>query len=285
MASESMVSPDRVQRQHFPPLAGEASVYNVAFNEAQIQMGKPLNTTNLDELLKNGNLSKKTIDEVWKEIVQHDHLVNAASNQPVHRQLTFGETTLEDFLVRAGVFNAQNQDGLLNPQPLTATDPMALVSQRADWLQFQMAAAQQQQMVVLDSNFHVSGSVFDDPVAIVGNPEDQMALSVPVPMPMPVVAASSSDSRVTLEGKRKLSDEMMEKTIERRQKRMIKNRESAARSRARKQAYTNQLEHEVLQLKKRNSWLNKQKEAEMLLSSNPTPTPRYQLRRTSSASF
>nr|QLL22060.1 bZIP5 [Fagopyrum tataricum] len=41
----------------------------------------------------------------------------------------------------------------------------------------------------------------------------------------------------------------VEKVIERRQKRMIKNRESAARSRARKQAYTTELEQEVAKLK------------------------------------
>ncbi|KAK9269811.1 hypothetical protein L1049_025384 [Liquidambar formosana] len=63
---------------------------------------------------------------------------------------------------------------------------------------------------------------------------------------------------------------------------MIKNRESAARSRARKQAYTNQLEHQVLQLRKTNSRLRKQKEVMMFLSSDPTPGPKYQLRRASS---
>jgi ABA responsive element binding factor len=39
---------------------------------------------------------------------------------------------------------------------------------------------------------------------------------------------------------------------------MIKNRESAARSRARKQAYTVELEAEVNQLKEENSRLRKQ---------------------------
>ncbi|XP_031117467.1 bZIP transcription factor 27-like [Ipomoea triloba] len=45
---------------------------------------------------------------------------------------------------------------------------------------------------------------------------------------------------------------------DRRHKRMIKNRESAARSRARKQAYTNQLEQEVSQLVQENCRLKKQ---------------------------
>ncbi|CAL9162878.1 unnamed protein product [Musa hybrid cultivar] len=49
----------------------------------------------------------------------------------------------------------------------------------------------------------------------------------------------------------------VEKVIERRQKRMIKNRESAARSRARKQAYTMELEAEVAKLKEQNQELQK----------------------------
>lgn len=55
----------------------------------------------------------------------------------------------------------------------------------------------------------------------------------------------------------------LEKVVERRQRRMIKNRESAARSRARKQAYTTDLEQEVAKLKEENKELRK-KQAEML---------------------
>jgi len=40
---------------------------------------------------------------------------------------------------------------------------------------------------------------------------------------------------------------------------MIKNRESAARSRARKQAYTNELENKVSHLEEENERLKKQK--------------------------
>lgn len=55
----------------------------------------------------------------------------------------------------------------------------------------------------------------------------------------------------------------VEKVVERRQRRMIKNRESAARSRARKQAYTMELEAEVAKLKEENEQLRK-KQAEIL---------------------
>ncbi|KAF4357840.1 hypothetical protein CsatB_007267 [Cannabis sativa] len=52
----------------------------------------------------------------------------------------------------------------------------------------------------------------------------------------------------------------VEKVVERRQRRMIKNRESAARSRARKQAYTMELEAEVAKLKEKNEELRKKQE-------------------------
>ncbi|MCL7044868.1 hypothetical protein MKW94_000789 [Papaver nudicaule] len=64
----------------------------------------------------------------------------------------------------------------------------------------------------------------------------------------------------TLRGKRSGA---VEKVVERRQRRMIKNRESAARSRARKQAYTMELEAEVAKLKEENQELQK-KQAEIL---------------------
>ncbi|KAH9566802.1 hypothetical protein CY35_04G148300 [Sphagnum magellanicum] len=61
-----------------------------------------------------------------------------------------------------------------------------------------------------------------------------------------------------LRGRKRGADGPVEKVVERRQKRMIKNRESAARSRARKQAYTVELEAEVSQLKEENMKLRKQ---------------------------
>ncbi|KAL7116621.1 hypothetical protein ACP275_03G015800 [Erythranthe tilingii] len=88
-----------------------------------------------------------------------------------------------------------------------------------------------------------------------------------------------SDSRPEYRNERIFIDE-------KRQKRMIKNRESAARSRARKQAYINQLEHRVLQLKTANKFLRKRKEIITgLLNSNSIHDSRHQLKRTRSSEF
>ncbi|KAG7033458.1 ABSCISIC ACID-INSENSITIVE 5-like protein 2 [Cucurbita argyrosperma subsp. argyrosperma] len=76
-----------------------------------------------------------------------------------------------------------------------------------------------------------------------------------------------------------------EETMDRRLKRKIKNRESAARSRARKQAYHNELVNKVSRLEEENLKLKKEKEFENTMQSEPISEPKYQLRRTSSASF
>ncbi|XP_060168229.1 ABSCISIC ACID-INSENSITIVE 5-like protein 7 [Lycium barbarum] len=64
-------------------------------------------------------------------------------------------------------------------------------------------------------------------------------------------------------GRGRRSGSSLEKVVERRRRRMIKNRESAARSRARKQAYTLELEAEVAKLKEINEELRK-KQAEIM---------------------
>ncbi|KAL8233914.1 hypothetical protein R6Q59_020014 [Mikania micrantha] len=57
---------------------------------------------------------------------------------------------------------------------------------------------------------------------------------------------------------------------DRRHKRMIKNRESAARSRARKQACTNELESEVERLKKENAKLRRQQQQLLMTTTHMT---------------
>ncbi|XP_062211090.1 ABSCISIC ACID-INSENSITIVE 5-like protein 2 [Phragmites australis] len=74
-------------------------------------------------------------------------------------------------------------------------------------------------------------------------------------------------------------------TVERRKKRMIKNRESAARSRARKQAYTNELENKISRLEEENERLRRHKAPEPVVQYVPQLEIKNQLRRTNSANF
>ncbi|RLN40734.1 hypothetical protein C2845_PM01G13620 [Panicum miliaceum] len=77
-----------------------------------------------------------------------------------------------------------------------------------------------------------------------------------------------------------------ERSNDRRKKRMIKNRESAARSRARKQAYTKDLEIKILQLEEENERLRGHKAPEPVLQYvPPQEVVKHQLRRTNSANF
>ncbi|KAL5788325.1 hypothetical protein ACOSP7_005274 [Xanthoceras sorbifolium] len=74
-------------------------------------------------------------------------------------------------------------------------------------------------------------------------------------------SADTSSSPVPYVFSRGRKSGALEKVVERRHRRMIKNRESAARSRARKQAYTLELEAEVAKLKELNQELQR-KQAE-----------------------
>ncbi|XP_010516285.1 PREDICTED: ABSCISIC ACID-INSENSITIVE 5-like protein 2 isoform X2 [Camelina sativa] len=283
----------------------QGSLYSLTLDEVQNHLGSPgkaLGSMNLDELLKsvcsveanqpssmalNGaaaaqeglsrqgsltlprDLSKKTVDEVWKDIQQNKNGGNAHERRD--KQPTLGEMTLEDLLLKAGVVTetipGSNHDGPGVPVGGggSAGSGAGLgqnITQVGPWVQYHQLPSM---------------------------PQPQTFMPYPVSDMQAMVSQSSlmgglSDTQ-TPGRKRVASGEVVEKTVERRQKRMIKNRESAARSRARKQAYTHELEIKVSRLEEENERLRKQKEVERILPSAPPPDPKRQLRRTSSAPF
>lgn len=201
------------QQSHVPPLSRQNSWYSLTFNEVEKhlgELGKPLGSMNLDELLKHiwtteSNLSSggmdidnvslrhqaslmlvrafggKTVDEVWREIKERDKSVEEVKIEEA--ESTLGETTLENFLVKAGLFVAEASLG---------------------------------------------------PTMCLGNALVKQTF-------IPQIGLSPSTSIDTLSDTPKSSQkrgavDAIEKTLERRLRRKIKNRESAARSRARKQA-------------------------------------------------
>ncbi|XP_039059513.1 ABSCISIC ACID-INSENSITIVE 5-like protein 2 isoform X1 [Hibiscus syriacus] len=123
------------------PLMRQNSWYSLTLNEVENQlgnMGKPLGNMNLDELLNNvwsnesnpsmgmdnGSISSlsslqrqasltlaralsgKTVNQVWSEIQQGQKRRYGEETKDREREPTLGETTLEDFLVQAGLFVA-----------------------------------------------------------------------------------------------------------------------------------------------------------------------------------
>ncbi|KAK3025682.1 hypothetical protein RJ639_042022 [Escallonia herrerae] len=246
-----MVSPDKIQGPNIPLLVGQGALQNLSLDEV-IQNPSSSSSSSSPPLFRgnitfHGKLSKKTVDEVW------EHVNAAYGHDPsVQSQPTLGETTLEDFLVRR-----ENQNGFVTPQPVLEINPIVVVKQVPELLWLQMHDTLHQ--AVLESNFQVSQFCFKNPVMENnGYSDNQLALPI-LPVQAAAATTDSATSEVGVERKRQFHDGTMEKTIEKRQRRMIKNRESAARSRARKQAYTNQLEHEVCQLGRINNWLKKLK--------------------------
>lgn len=316
-----------------PSLSRQGSLYSLTLDEVQNQLGnlgKPLSSMNLDELLRNvwtveanqsvggsssnvddgaqnlnqgapgpslnrqssfnlsRDLSKKTVDEVWREIQQ-------VKERNPERQNTLGEMTLEDFLVQAGVVldavggggNGNGNDtSSAGQNNLGGVDPNAgrhpNVPQHAQWMPYQLLPQQQHSMMTM---FMPGHHVPHQPMAVSGGAlsdtaysEAQLAVST-----APLMGTLSDTQAI---GRKRLaSGDVVEKTVERRQKRMIKNRESAARSRARKQAYTHELENKVSRLEEENERLRRMREVEKALPSVPPPQPKFQLRRTSSAPF
>lgn len=214
-------------------LTRQSSLYSLKLNEVQTHLGnsgKPLGSMNLDELLKTvfsaetnhpppeaattteerlshqgsftlpRDLSKKTVDEVWRDIQQDK---NGSSSIP-NKQPTLGEITLEDLLLKAGVVTET-----IAPQNVVN------IASNGQWFQYHHQPQHQQQ-------------------GFMAYPVCEMQEMV---SPTSLMMGGLSDTQQVPGRKRVASSggEIVEKTVERRQKRMIKNRESAARSRARKQ--------------------------------------------------
>lgn len=265
-------------------------------------------------------LSRKTVEDVWKDIQrqtvtdlvekqhpQHHHQ-HQHHQQHQQRQATLGEMTLEDFLVRAGVVRDDPDAGshivdgnnaiALYPPVSTgsvsnslhsAIDAMASPSLQPDWINYASHQQHQQMMQQAEAAAAVKRGLRPPTVMLPAvNPMyDGLADSAMLGPDSLVssLALSPAVSDYSIHGRKRFpSEAVIEKTVERRQKRMIKNRESAARSRARKQAYTVELEAEVTQLKEENTRLKEQQALEIRLpeTRHPQNSKIRVLRRTQS---
>ncbi|KAK9723496.1 hypothetical protein RND81_05G002300 [Saponaria officinalis] len=208
-------------------------------------------------------LCRKTVDEVWTEIQRTQHPSKEAQQQransnsnsnPTQRQPTFGEMTLEDFLVKAGVVR----------EPPLSVGPPALHHHPygfAPSLVTQPIMGPGYQASIDD--FATNERKRNNGFPCYGGTVTSAAGLLPVSPVSPdgMCGTGQVDNSVAqygldvLRGRKRIIDGPVEKVVERRQRRMIKNRESAARSRARKQAYTVELEAELNQLREENTQL------------------------------
>ncbi|KAI4320497.1 hypothetical protein MLD38_033974 [Melastoma candidum] len=181
-----------------------------------------------------------------------------------------GEASLDEFLLMN--YDCVDVNGVNQPQvqQLNPFDHEPMMLQH-NWMHHH-------QMMVMSSKLELADCSSENRVGGIEEGLDRF-----VPMSSGISVGSSCDSGMVTEKKRRCIDEVFDKTVERRKKRMIKNRESAARSRARKQAYTNHLETEVKRLQEANDLLRNEKEGDMMIGSKTRLS--YQLRRTSSAHF
>ncbi|OWM79917.1 ABSCISIC ACID-INSENSITIVE 5-like protein 3 isoform X1 [Punica granatum] len=246
----ALVSSSRGQGPDFPPRPQQplsscsfpfVDVHNNPLGIGNI--GRPVNGVDLNGLVRSpwpvsvfsGNVNSRVLttetgNDVWDEFPSCPmEMINPQVNGSlVPPRVALEEMNMhDDLLARVGVVNGLVfQEDPIRPQPVIT--PMPEISeQQGDWVQ-------------LSSGFDVS----------------QMG----IPIPIPGICHASPDSMSIAAGGEKksgLPEEIKDKTTERRQRRMIKNRESAARSRAKKQAYMHDLEKKVFYLRKMNKWLKK----------------------------
>ncbi|KAH7837077.1 hypothetical protein Vadar_009284 [Vaccinium darrowii] len=202
-------------------------------------------------------ICKKTVEEVWAEINRIQSPTqnpNTFSNNLSEREQTFGEITLEDFLIKVGVIH----------EPCTPLPPQ---QEMVDCVQNPCGN-------FLSDDASVDPGIGPGPMTSLGfshlndgnNFQGNGSPMYQVFTPTGSFVGESSNNNVDGNGKsngvggdpltkRRTTSGSFELAVERRQRRMIKNRESAARSRARKQAYTAELEIELNQLREENAKL------------------------------
>nr|AGK07305.1 basic region/leucine zipper motif transcription factor [Taraxacum brevicorniculatum] len=272
-------------------------------------------------------LTQKTVDEVWRELQKSSgggkggDLIGEINLQSEQREPTFGEMTLEDFLMKAGVATENNQiqtnERSMNPQNVQNGSYFGDVSKNAENSSFifgfqnpnqnhgfQPQITESKNGLNLQPNpnpnpnqkpqtqpqpqpLFPKQAALDFTAALNSKSENPMKINVVqangvengmmnlkklgglgAGSPRNLIPRTNVDSTPSppfyafdedgFRGRR--SSGTLEKVVERRRRRMIKNRESAARSRARKQAYTLELEAEVAKLKELNHELLKKQE-------------------------
>lgn len=170
----------------------------------------------------------RTVDDVWREIVAGDAI---SGDRECKEEISDEMMTLEDFLVKAGAVEDEEEG-----EDVKMTIPLSETLSGSG-------------MFSLDSSFQGIENV-DGSVMGFGNGNGNVNVN------------GNGVEMVEGGGRGKRGRPVMEqldKAAQQRQRRMIKNRESAARSRERKQAYQVELESLAVKLEEENDKLMKEK--------------------------
>ncbi|XP_074354857.1 protein ABSCISIC ACID-INSENSITIVE 5-like isoform X4 [Apium graveolens] len=213
-------------------------------------------------------LNQRTVEEVWSELSRTQQSSNSFTHDgSKQNDPTYGEMTLEDFLVKVGVVRDESAAPVqLAPPPYPSPPPPPPLPQLP---QLQSPSQPQPQLsygLYVNRNsrpasgFMVLGCGGAGSVNVPPFKTLSQIGGANVAAFLPGGRSSASDGiGMSKPGRKRLIDGPGERVVERRQKRMIKNRESAARSRA----YTIELEAELNQLKDENAYLRQRLEAEL----------------------
>ncbi|KAF7823240.1 ABSCISIC ACID-INSENSITIVE 5-like protein 1 [Senna tora] len=249
-----------------------ANIWNSDENQADSPLPVPIPPTRRHESPPFNSFSvpppicKKTVDEIWCEIHREQKKPqenDEANNESLlKRQNTLGEMTLEDFLVKAGVVQESSLSSLPfklssssppppTPPALPVQDNMA--SNNRAYEAMRMGYCRQNVGGNVVAETYNNNQVFSVSQSHGLGVKDSTTGAAVVDKCEGLPESSSGNGGFS--GKKRMVDGPPEVVVERRQRRMLKNRESAARSRARRQAYTVELEAGLRQLREENERL------------------------------
>ncbi|XP_019423398.1 PREDICTED: protein FD-like [Lupinus angustifolius] len=204
------------------------------------------------------------MEEVWKDI-NLASLNEQNTRSSMSKSSTFGGVIFQDFLsIDPSTNTCSNTRSLYSPTPPTPVTALSLSCSRPEF-HFDSSLRSSKESHLLHTQ----------------NPNTNPKLPC---FPTTTTTATTTTTTTTPFESKRFSELPDFNPGERRNKRMIKNRESAARSRARKQAYTKELQLKVDLLQEENERLKRQQQ-QLYEAAASQQKKKNTLYRTSTAPF